>query len=83
MFDSIVHWVGIVVQFLVWFYMGGSLFAFLPSIRISELNCFIPQETNPKIKRSMQITRVWWWCVVSIWPLGFIALILYHSGLLS
>lgn len=83
MIDTIQHWAFIIFTFIVWFYIGGCVFLAAPTFAVSDLNCSISNETDEKVKTRLKWNRNAHFVYMSIYPIGFIVLGLYHNGLLS
>ncbi len=82
MIDIIQHWAFIICTFIVWFYLGGCIFLLGPAFSVSELNCCISNCTDEKEKFRLTWNRNAYFVVMSIYPIGFVLLILYHAGAL-
>lgn len=83
MIDTIQHWAFIIATFLAWFYIGGCVFLFGPAISVSELKCARSNTKDEKEKKRLQWNINAYYVYMSIYPVGFLLLGLYHGGVLA
>lgn len=83
MIDTIQHWAWIIFTLLVWIYIGGIVFLLGPAFSLSEMKCARTNVKDPKEHKRLTVSINILYCWVAIYPLGFIALILHHCGVLS
>lgn len=83
MMETIQHWAFIIFTFIAWFYIGGCVFLASPAFSVSSLNCDISNEKDEKVKARLKLNRNAHYVYMSIYPIGFIVLGLYHNGLLT
>ena len=83
MWETVLKGAEIFFHLMAWFYIAGAIFIVGPAISVSELNCFIKNEEDEGKKRAHKVSRNCYYVWMSIYPIGFIVLILYHAGVLS
>lgn len=83
MMGTIQHWAWIVFTFLTWFYVGGVVFLLGPAFSLSEMKCALSNEKDPKERKRLKFSIYILYSWVAIYPISFIALILYHAGVIT